>query len=90
AMRFGLIVEEFMELCEAMDIRADINFLYLDAEGNYQKARSTGEQQAKDSPRQAPEWVKHFYDESWNEDTFQLDHDALGDEDLHEIVRERM
>ncbi|MEB3012869.1 hypothetical protein VJI77_07725, partial [Parvimonas sp. D2] len=30
AMRFGLIVEEFMELCEAMDIRADINFLYLD------------------------------------------------------------
>lgn len=35
AMRFGLIVEEFMELCEAMDIRADINFLYLNEEGEY-------------------------------------------------------
>lgn len=33
AMRFGLIVEEFMELCEAMDIRADIRFLYPDEEG---------------------------------------------------------
>jgi predicted HAD superfamily Cof-like phosphohydrolase len=32
AMRFGLIVEEFMELCEAMDIRADINFFYHDEE----------------------------------------------------------
>lgn len=32
AMRFGLIVEEFMELCEAMDIRADINFFYQDEE----------------------------------------------------------
>lgn len=35
AMRFGLIVEEFMELCEAMDIRADINFFYHDEEENY-------------------------------------------------------
>ena len=35
AMRFGLIVEEFMELCEAMDIRADINFFYPDEEGEY-------------------------------------------------------
>lgn len=35
AMRFGLIVEEFMELCEAMDIRADINFFYQDEEGFY-------------------------------------------------------
>lgn len=33
AMRFGLIVEEFMELCEAMDIRADINFYYQDEDG---------------------------------------------------------
>lgn len=32
AMRFGLIVEEFMELCEAMDIRADVRFLYQDEE----------------------------------------------------------
>jgi hypothetical protein len=36
AMRFGLIVEEFMELCEAMDIRADINFYYEDEEGDFQ------------------------------------------------------
>ena len=34
AFRFGLIVEEFMELCEAMDIRADINFLFEDEDGN--------------------------------------------------------
>lgn len=33
AFRFGLIVEEFMELCEAMDIRADINFLYENEDG---------------------------------------------------------
>lgn len=38
AMRFGLIVEEFMELCEAMDIRADINFFYQDEEGDYKAA----------------------------------------------------
>ena len=35
AMRFGLIVEEFMELCEAMDFRADINFLYENDEGAF-------------------------------------------------------
>ncbi len=35
AMRFGLIVEEFMELCEAMDIRADIRFLYPDEDENW-------------------------------------------------------
>lgn len=34
-MRFGLIVEEFMELCEAMDIRADIRFLVEDEEGDF-------------------------------------------------------
>lgn len=38
AMRFSLIVEEFMELCEAMDIRADINFFYQDEEGYYKAA----------------------------------------------------
>lgn len=38
AMRFNLIVEEFMELCEAMDIRADINFFFQDEEENYQAA----------------------------------------------------
>lgn len=38
AMRFSLIVEEFMELCEAMDIRADINFFYQDEEGDYKAA----------------------------------------------------
>lgn len=38
AMRFGLIAEEFMELCEAMDIRADINFFYKDEEGDYKAA----------------------------------------------------
>lgn len=36
AMRFGLIVEEFMELCEAMDLRADINFFYTNEEGEYE------------------------------------------------------
>lgn len=38
AMRFGLIVEEFMELCEAMDIRADIRFLYQNAEEEWEYA----------------------------------------------------
>lgn len=38
AMRFGLIVEEFMELCEAMDFRADINFYYKDEDGDYVRA----------------------------------------------------
>jgi predicted HAD superfamily Cof-like phosphohydrolase len=35
AMRFSLIVEEFMELCEAMDIRADVRFLYQDEEEHW-------------------------------------------------------
>lgn len=41
AMRFGLIVEEFMELCEAMDIRADINFLYENEDGEFVYAKSS-------------------------------------------------
>ena len=38
AMRFGLIVEEFMELCEAMDIRADIRFLYQNENDTWEYA----------------------------------------------------
>lgn len=30
AMRFGLIVEEFVELCTAMDLRVDMKFFYMD------------------------------------------------------------
>lgn len=90
AMRFGLIVEEFMELCEAMDIRADINFLYLNEEGEYQKALSVGEKQATESLRTVPGHIRYYYDEEWDRHTFELDHDKIDDEDLHKIVRERM
>ena len=38
AMRFALIAEEFVELCAAMDIRADINFLYENEEGEFEYA----------------------------------------------------
>lgn len=38
AMRFALIAEEFMELCEAMDVRCDPNFYYLDENEEWQKA----------------------------------------------------
>lgn len=38
AMRFGLIVEEMMELFSAMDIRCDMNFYYLDEEGDWIRA----------------------------------------------------
>lgn len=82
AMRFGLIVEEFMELCEAMDIRADINFLYLNEEGEYRYAQSVGEKQCAESPKTCPDWVDAEYGT--------LIHDKIDDEDLHKIVRERM
>lgn len=35
AMRFGLIVEEMCELFEAMDIRVDMKFFYMNEEGEY-------------------------------------------------------
>ena len=44
AMRFGLIVEEFMELCEAMDFRAEINFFYEDEDGQFVRALATDEE----------------------------------------------
>lgn len=37
-MRFNLIVEEFKELCEAMDIRADIQFSYMNEDEKWVQA----------------------------------------------------
>ena len=51
AMRFGLIVEEFMELCEAMDFRAEINFFYQDENDSYRRAEHT-----------SPELNKYFFE----------------------------
>ena len=90
AMRFGLIVEEFMELCEAMDIRADINFLYLDEDDHWVKAKSLGEHAAEESSRTIPDWVDKRYDEEYNDSIYRLNHDKIDDEQLHVIVRERL
>ena len=89
AMRFGLIVEEFMELCEAMDIRADINFLYLDEDDHWVKAKSLGEHAAQESYKTIPDWVDVHQDNNkqWH---YPLNHDKIDDEKLHEIVRERL
>ena len=38
AMRFNLIAEEFMELLEAMDIKANIQYFYLDEWNKYVQA----------------------------------------------------
>lgn len=38
AMRFGLIVEEFEELCEAMDVKVDMKFSYLTEEDGWKQA----------------------------------------------------
>lgn len=35
AMRFRLIEEEYRELCEAMDIRVDFKYSYMDEEGDW-------------------------------------------------------
>lgn len=51
AFRFGLIVEEFMELCEAMDIRAEINFLYENEDGYFTHAH-----------HKSPELDKYFFE----------------------------
>ena len=39
AMRFGLIVEEFKELCDAMDIRVDMKFSYMNEEEEWVEAK---------------------------------------------------
>lgn len=97
AMRFGLIVEEFMELCSAMDIRADISFLYLDENEEWVTAKSVREVQT----------VEHFNNGTSSNDkgvTYLVDdsgpsypravpwlvHDNLDDDELHAIVRERL
>lgn len=86
AMRFGLIVEEFMELCEAMDVRADINFYYLGEEGEWVKARSVAEMQAsEDADGQGLYFV---FDKATN--TYIPDHEAIDDDNLKTIVRERL
>lgn len=76
AMRFGLIVEEFMELCEAMDFRADINFLYENEDGDFKHAR-----------HQSRELEQYFYQNSYG---LAIDHNNTPDDKLHQIVRERI
>ena len=90
AMRFGLIVEEFMELCDAMDIRADINFHYLNEEGIYTQAKSGLEQAASDRGENIGEYCEYLFDEDKDTDTTVLNHDAIDDDFLQRIVRERL
>lgn len=86
AMRFGLIVEEFMELCEAMDIRADINFYYLNEEEHWVKARSVSEVQASEAhDGQSLYFTYDRADGSWK-----MDVDAVDEDTMHKIVRERL
>ena len=83
AMRFGLIIEEFMELCEAMDIRADINFHYLDEDGLWTKAMSNVESEAfeKGQSVEGVDYIEGRY--------VVLDHNRLADEQVHAIARQR-
>ena len=90
AMRFGLVVEEFMELCEAMDIRADINFHYLNEEGCYVQAKSGMEQAAEDRGEDIGNLCEYLCDEEDGRSTTVLNHDNIADDHLHMIVRERL
>lgn len=94
AMRFGLVVEEFMELCEAMDIRADINFHYLDEQGDYIQSRSVIEMEASEgfeaySSTETKKVALVFGDDGRPCGT-RLKHDDISDEELHKIVRQRL
>lgn len=93
AMRFGLIVEEFMELCEAMDIRADINFHYLDESGDYIQSRSVCEMEAYEAHQAEilmPPEVVVVYGADGNVCGVRLLHDDISDAYLQQIVRERL
>lgn len=85
AMRFGLIVEEFMELCDAMDIRADINFFFLDEEGKYVKANDPDTIEVENTAGQKSEVETHNYYMDGH-----LMHDYVSDDMLHQIVRGRL
>jgi hypothetical protein len=89
AMRFGLVVEEFMELCEAMDIRAEINFYHLDENGVYVQAKSQTEKAAEIGSPEHADKIRFFYDPRQGQGFSYLDHDKVEDELLHQIVRER-
>lgn len=86
AMRFGLIIEEFMELCEAMDIRADINFHYLDEDGLWTKAMSQLEVATADAGHDLDGTIIAGHK---GEYTILLDHNRLADEQVHAIARQR-
>jgi predicted HAD superfamily Cof-like phosphohydrolase len=57
AMRFGLIVEEFTELCKAMDIAPILEFQYMDEEGTWKTTEdlveAIMETEARDLPNVA-------------------------------------
>lgn len=91
AMRFGLIAEEFMELCAAMDIRADINFYYLDENEHWVRTESGVEVTAKTEFITPPEAgkVDFCYRPSGDVD-IQLNHDNIDADELDVIVRERL
>lgn len=78
-----------MELCEAMDFRADINFLYENEDGDWQYAKSRVEKEQETSDEELP-GIKVIYDNVLREEVHLLDHMQLRDEDLHKIVRERI
>ena len=90
AMRFGLIVEEFMELCEAMDIRADINFYYEDENGEYVKALAITEMEALESGKSTGYADLVEFPEGGARYITVLNHDKISNELLHTIVRERL
>lgn len=94
AMRFGLIVEEFMELCMAMDIRPDINFLYQDENDNWVQSYSVIEQECFENLQANKVTETGVATIVWNDDGFcdgmRLKHENIDDDQLQVIVRERL
>lgn len=91
AMRFALIAEEFMELCEAMDIRCEMNFLYEDEDGVYRSARSVKEMETAERGVDLGGTALYPGLEVYgHKDLVLLDHDNLSDEDHHLITRQRL
>lgn len=55
AMRFGLIVEEFRELCDSMDIRANVSFSYMDEDEGWVIAKNLEEAIVETDARSLPD-----------------------------------
>lgn len=62
AMRFGLIVEEFKELCHAMDLDVEVTFKYLDEEENVVETTDVVEAMQETEERDIPEVADACFD----------------------------